>query len=86
MQARWQLHPAQPSLRFLALRTRSTGERNGFTVLTEDEFFDFHLTTPDLNVMLIRVRGQPAAQHRGSTVVARAGQGSMPCAEGSFDG
>lgn len=33
---------------------KNTGERNGFTVLTEDEFFDFHLTTPDLNVMLIR--------------------------------
>lgn len=34
----------------------STGERNGFTVLTEEEFYDFHLTTPDLSVMLIRVR------------------------------
>lgn len=35
----------------------STGERNGFTVLTEAEFYDFHLTTPDLTVMLIRVGG-----------------------------
>lgn len=34
---------------------RSTGERNGFTVLTEAEFYDFHLTTPDLSVMLMRV-------------------------------
>jgi hypothetical protein len=34
---------------------RSTGERNGFTVLTEAEFYDFHLTTPDLTVMLMRV-------------------------------
>lgn len=33
---------------------RNTGERNGFTVLTEAEFYDFHLTTPGLNVMLIR--------------------------------
>ena len=33
----------------------STGERNGFTVLTEAEFYDFHLTTPDLSVMLMRV-------------------------------
>jgi hypothetical protein len=35
----------------------STGERNGFTVLTEEEFYDFHLNTPDLTVMLIRVSG-----------------------------
>ena len=34
---------------------RSTGERNGFTVLTEAEFYDFHLTTPELTVMLMRV-------------------------------
>ncbi|EFN59064.1 expressed protein [Chlorella variabilis] len=33
---------------------KNTGERNGFTVLTEAEFYDFHLTTPDLTVMLIR--------------------------------
>jgi hypothetical protein len=39
----------------------STGERNGFTVLTEAEFYDFHLTTPGLNVMLIRVRTQNSA-------------------------
>lgn len=39
----------------LLLCPPSTGERNGFTVLTEEEFYDFHLTTPDLSVMLIRV-------------------------------
>lgn len=33
---------------------KNTGERNGFTVLTEAEFYDFHLTTPDLSVMLMR--------------------------------
>jgi hypothetical protein len=33
----------------------STGERNGFTVLTEEEFYDFHLTTPGLSVMIIKV-------------------------------
>ncbi len=46
-----------PTASHLPSRSRcSTGERNGFTVLTEAEFYDFHLTTPDLTVMLMRVR------------------------------
>ncbi|GAB4819106.1 hypothetical protein N2152v2_006152 [Parachlorella kessleri] len=31
-----------------------TGEKNGFCVLGEKEFFDFHLNTPDLTVMMIK--------------------------------
>lgn len=33
---------------------KSTGEANGFCVLSEKEFADFHLKTPALTVMLIR--------------------------------
>ncbi len=30
-----------------------TGEKNGFTVLTKEEFYDFHRKVPDLNVSLV---------------------------------
>lgn len=50
-----------PGCAFVVSLLCSTGERNGFTVLTEAEFYDFHLTTPGLNVMLIRVRTQNSA-------------------------
>ena len=53
---------------------RSTGERNGFTVLTEAEFYDFHLTTPDLSVMLIKVG---AAGRKGVAVLGW-GKGQDP--------
>ncbi|KDD72317.1 hypothetical protein H632_c3522p0, partial [Helicosporidium sp. ATCC 50920] len=33
---------------------KSTGEANGFCVLSENEFRDFHLKTPGLTLMLIR--------------------------------
>jgi hypothetical protein len=36
---------------------KQTGEKNGFCVLTEQEFYDFHLNTPDLTVMLMKVCG-----------------------------
>lgn len=29
-----------------------TGEKNGFTVLTKEEFFEFHLTVPDLKISI----------------------------------
>lgn len=29
-----------------------TGEKNGFTVLSKDEFFDFHLNVPDLKISI----------------------------------
>jgi len=49
----------------------STGERNGFTVLTEEEFYDFHLTTPELNIMMIRVRRGAGARPGGKSTEER---------------
>lgn len=34
---------------------KQTGEKNGFTVLSEEEFYDFHLTVPNLEVYMVRV-------------------------------
>lgn len=48
-------------------------------MLTEDEFFDFHLTTPDLNVMLIRVRGPGLPMGRDNTVQRPQQQVVVPC-------
>jgi len=32
---------------------KQTGEKNGFTVLSKDEFYEFHLTVPNLSVMMV---------------------------------
>lgn len=32
---------------------KNTGEKNGFLVMNKSEFFNFHLTTPNLRVMLV---------------------------------
>lgn len=34
---------------------KQTGEKNGFCVLDEHEFYEFHMNTPDLTIMLIKV-------------------------------
>ena len=66
-------HSCSPSATCLF---RSTGERNGFTVLTEAEFYDFHLTTPDLSVMLMRVGAACAGHACGPS---KAGGPLAPC-------
>ena len=36
---------------------KQTGEKNGFCVLGEADFYEFHQNTPDLTVLTIRVGG-----------------------------
>ena len=37
---------------------KQTGEKNGFTVLTEEDFYKFHLTVEGLVVMMVTVGGR----------------------------
>lgn len=44
---------------------KQTGEKNGFCVLGEQEFYEFHTNTPDLTLLTIRVRRGAGAAGAG---------------------